>query len=261
MANPVCMSPLKFYDGIAKQNHRRAFAYGHITPVICDGNSIIPFQLVLPEEVSYSGAVLFDAKTDTNLGSITLPNISVVSSNEYYVLMCKGGQLGIPHEGLFYISITAGNYTYYSDVFSCSNSIGDYTKIEYWNQENDFYINNGVITFANDFHFIVYLKTNLGKPEYDYDEEATKRLGYSFIESLISKKTYKFNALVTEAICDAIRLVRLCSNKQITNYGELFNAITFNMDVDWQQNGDTASLTCEFQIDDNIVNLGGLNIQ
>ena len=97
----------------------------------------------------------------------------------------------------------------------------------------------------------------MGKPEYSFEEEATKRLGYSFIESQVSKKTYKFNTVIPEYICDAMRIIRLCSQKKITCKGETYDAITFNMEVDWQEQGDLASVTCEFDVDNIITNLGG----
>ena len=47
---------------------------------------------------------------------------------------------------------------------------------------------NGAVDFSDNFKFKCYLKTQVGKPEYSFEEEATERLGYSFIESQISKK-------------------------------------------------------------------------
>lgn len=120
-----------------------------------------------------------------------------------------------------------------------------------------FLIKNGLITFANNFKFKVRLRTELGKPEYTFEEEATKRLGYSFIESQVSAKAYKFNAILPEYLCDALRIIRLCSNKKIESKGEIYDLITFEMQVDWQDQGDLASVNCEFQVDNILVNTGG----
>ena len=99
--------------------------------------------------------------------------------------------------------------------------------------------------------------SELGKPEYSYEEQATNRLGYNYIESQVSKKIYKFNAVLPEYLCDALRIVRLCSNKKLTSKGETYDMLSFGMDVDWQEQGDLASVTCEFEIDNIIVNTGG----
>ena len=70
MSNPVCISPLKFYDSPAKQNHRKSYAYGHISPLITKTGWIPPFQFVIPTQDYINGgnviwAQLFNAKTDT----------------------------------------------------------------------------------------------------------------------------------------------------------------------------------------------------
>ena len=163
----------------------------------------------------------------------------------------------IDYEGQYWLEIHSGGW-YYSEVFCFDNNIDDCLKVEYWNPECDFALKNGIIVLGSEnFHFILLLKSELGKPEYSFEEEATKRLGYSFIESQVSKKTYKFNTVIPEYLCDAMRIIRLCSQKKITCKGETYDAITFNMEVDWQEQGDLASVTCEFDVDNIITNLGG----
>ena len=163
----------------------------------------------------------------------------------------------IDYEGQYWLEIHSGGL-YYSEVFCFDNNIDDCLKVEYWNPEGDFALKNGIIILGSEnFHFILLLKSELGKPEYSFEEETTKRLGYSFIESQVSKKTYKFNTVIPEYLCDAMRIIRLCSQKKITCKGETYDAITFNMEVDWQEQGDLASVTCEFDVDNIITNLGG----
>ena len=48
MANPVCLSPLKIYDDVAKQNHRKSYAYVEIHPLISRKHTVPPFQFVVP---------------------------------------------------------------------------------------------------------------------------------------------------------------------------------------------------------------------
>ena len=52
MANPICISPLKFYDDFHKQNRYRSFAYGHVAPLITTPNVVSPFQLIVSGNVS-----------------------------------------------------------------------------------------------------------------------------------------------------------------------------------------------------------------
>lgn len=263
MANPICISPLKFYDDFHKQNRYRSFAYGHVAPLITNPNAVSPFQLIVSGDVSE----VYVRSADTNkrvTGNVVErfkdAGLRNVSKDDYNILLFLGifplsGV--IDYEGQYWLEIHSGGW-YYSEVFCFDNNIDDCLKVEYWNPEGDFALKNGIIVLGSEnFHFILLLKSELGKPEYSFEEEATKRLGYSFIESQVSKKTYKFNTVIPEYICDAMRIIRLCSQKKITCKGETYDAITFNMEVDWQEQGDLASVTCEFDVDNIITNLGG----
>lgn len=262
MANPICISPLKFYDDFHKQNRYRSFAYGHVAPLITNPNVVSPFQLIVSGDVSE--IYVRDANTNKMVTSNVVERfkdagLRNVTSNGYNVLLFLGifplsGV--IDYEGQYWLEIHSGGW-YYSEVFCFDNNIDDCLKIEYWNPEGDFALKNGTIVLGSEnFHFILLLKSELGKPEYSFEEEATKRLGYSFIESQVSKKTYKFNTIIPEYLCDAMRIIRLCSQKKITCKGETYDAITFSMEVDWQEQGDLASVTCEFDVDNIITNLG-----
>lgn len=270
MANPVCLSPLKFYDSVAKQNHRKSYAYGHISPLIMPLNTLDPFQFVLPQGNSgvIQSASLYNVngKKVANIKErLFEAGITVKTINNYKVVMFKGifPLVEIKYEGEYYIGLTVGDFgiEFYSEVFCFTNSLDDCLTIEYWNPEADFFIKYGIITFADNFKFKLRLRTELGKPKYTFEEETTKRLGYSFIESQVSSKVYKFNAILPEYLCDALRIIRLCSNKVLTSNDEKYDMITFDMDVDWQDQGDLASVNCEFQVDNIIVNLGGYSTE
>lgn len=264
MANPICISPLKFYDDLHKQNRYRSFAYGYVAPLITNPNVVSPFQLIVSGNVSE--VYVRSANTNKRVTGNVVEKFkdaglrNVTKDNKYNVLLFLGifplsGV--IDYEGQYWLEIHSGGW-YYSEIFCFDNNIDDCLKVEYWNPEGDFALKNGIIVLGSEnFHFILLLKSELGKPEYSFEEEATKRLGYSFIESQVSKKTYKFNTVIPEYLCDAMRIIRLCSQKKITCKGETYDAITFNMEVDWQEQGDLASVTCEFDVDNIITNLGG----
>lgn len=271
MSNPVCISPLKFYDSPAKQNHRKSYAHGHISPLIIKLHKLPPFQFVIPLDLynlaNNLGAVyLYDAKTDNvvsdNLVQSFIESGFVISDFEGFKVAIYNGILpihGIDQEGYYYLELISQNniWKYYSEVFCFTNVTEDCLELEYWNETGNFAIKNGIIAFPNNFHFKLLLKTEIGKPEYNFEEESTKRLGYVYVESQVSKKTYKFNVVVPEYICDALRIVRLCDNKIIRCKDDEYEAITFEMEAEWQTQGDLASVTCEFETDNVIANIGG----
>jgi len=265
MANPICLSPLKFYDSLGKQERYKSYAYGHIAPVVMPLNSLHPFQFVLlGSDSSITHAYLYDAKNNQRVGEDMLSDLreaGLTHKNvDGYTVVMFPGQFPLPavkYEGLYYLKFVSNNDSYYSEVFCFANDTDDYLEIEYWNPEADFAIRNGIVTFADNFKFKVLLKSELGKPEYNFEEEATERLGYNFIESQVSKKIYKFSTVLPEYLCDALRLIRLCSNKKLTSKGETYDMLSFDMSVDWQEQGDLASVSCEFEVDNIIVNFGG----
>lgn len=265
MANPVCLSPLKFYDALEKQERYKSYAYGHVSPVIMPFNTIYPFQFVLPAGITANieacwlirasdNSVVSQIYTQLKEAGLSITNGIVMFPGVFPIN-------DIRFEGEYYLRFTIGGERFYSEVFCFTNNTDDCLEIEYWNPEADFALRNGMVTFTNNFHFKVLLKSELGKPEYTFEEEATKRLGYNFIESQVSKKTYKFNAILPEYMCDALRLIRLCSNKILRSKGEEYEMLSFDMDVDWQDQGDLASVNCEFDIDNIIVNLGGFSYE
>lgn len=255
------ISPLPFYDNIALQNHRKDYAFGQVYPLITYKNMLLPFQVVLASGTSISWVRLYNFNTGKFIDistSIKENGLKLVSYTGFKVLKYPGTLpvVEIKHEGLYYLAISISGLTIYSDVFTVCNRVDDYLLLEYSNSYN-FELKGGMVDFSDNFKFKCYLNTQVGRPEYDFEEEATERMGYSFIESQVSKKIYKFTFLAPEYLCDALRIVRLCENKKITSKLQTYDLTTFNMEPEWEDQGDLASVECEFETDTVIANIGG----
>ena len=256
------ISPLPFYDDISLQNHRKDYAFGQIYTLVIYKNMLLPFQFCVS-----SGTSVSEAKLYTKGGVLVADILSNLKENGLVVKSYTGFKLvkypgtlpvnAIKHEGQYYIRLrlNSGKY-FYSDIFTVYNRVDDYLELEYSNSYN-FELKNGMIDFSDSFKFKCYLPTQIGKPEYDFEEEATERMGYTFIESQVSKKLYKFTFLAPEYLCDALRIVRLCKDKQITSKGQVYDLTTFNMKPEWEEQGDLAAVECEFETDTVISNIGG----
>ena len=256
------ISPFPFYDDISRQNHRKDYAFGQIYPLVIYKNMLLPFQFCVSSGTSVSEAKLYTI--GGGLAADILSNLKenglVVKSYAGFKLVKYPGTLpvnAIKHEGQYYIRLrlNSGKY-FYSDIFTVYNRVDDYLELEYSNSYN-FELKNGMIDFSDSFKFKCYLPTQIGKPEYDFEEEATERMGYTFIESQVSKKLYKFTFLAPEYLCDALRIVRLCNDRQITSKGQVYDLTTFNMKPEWEEQGDLAAVECEFETDTVISNIGG----
>lgn len=256
------ISPLPFYDDIHLQNHRKDYAFGNIYQLITYKNMLLPFQVVLAGGTAINWVRLYNfntgAYTDIT-ASIKENGLALKSYTDFKLLKYPGTLpiVEIKHEGLYYLAISISDLgVIYSDVFTVTNKIDDYLLLEYYNSYN-FELKGGIVDFSDNFKFKCYLNTQVGKPEYDFEEEATERMGYTFIESQVSKKIYKFTFIAPEYLCDALRIVRLCENKRAISKKQTYDMTTFTMEPEWQDQGDLAAVECEFETDTVIANIGG----
>ena len=223
---------------------------------------LLPFQVVLASGTAINWVRLYNFNTGayTAITTSMKENGLVLKSYTGFKLLKYPGTLPIveiKHEGLYYLAISiSGLETIYSDVFTVTNKVDDYLLLEYYNSYS-FELKNGIVDFSDNFKFKCYLNTQIGKPEYDFEEEATERMGYTFIESQVSKKIYKFTFVAPEYLCDALRIVRLCESKQITSKLQTYDLTTFSMEPEWEDQGDLAVVECEFETDTVIANIGG----
>jgi len=244
------------------QNHRKDYAFNHVYPLITYKNTLLPFQVVLSAGTAVEKVKLYDFNTNKSIditASLKENGLAIKSYEDFKVLKYPGilPVVEIKHEGLYYLAISITDLgTIYSDIFTVTNRIDDYLLIEYFNSYN-FELKGGMVDFSDNFKFKCYINAQVGKPEYSFEEEATERMGYSFIESQVSKKIYKFTFIAPEYLCDALRIVRLCENKQITSKSQVYDLTTFNMEPEWQEQGDLAAVECEFETDTVIANIGG----
>lgn len=279
------ISPLPFYTSLQQQHHRKDYAFGQIYPLFIWGNNLIPFQIILSHSAGYFGTdfnndfsyglsavplsitsinlISLKNGTSINILSAMLTNgLTLVATGAPDITILKyPGLLPIPdinELGQYYIEITLGaTDVIYSEIFTRTDDIASCIRLEYSNSYN-FELPKGHVDFSNSFRFICFIDTKIGKPEYVFEEEATNRMGYSFIESQVSKKVFRFVALAPEYLCDALRLVRLCNTKKIYDGLTIYDLNSFGIDPKWQEQGDLASIECEFETDIVITNIGNI---
>lgn len=262
------LNVLPFYEDLKYQNGEKWYAYGSVFPLISRNDAVIPFQLIVQDDIaSVISFSVVDAKSGSEVYSeLTKPEIiNKFSSLGYSVIKLK--ETAFPgsytlKSGTYYLILklqgSSKQYTYYSEVFVACDSVENYLKITYWNDDNIYYT-GGEINYEADFKFVCYIQATIGKPEYDFEEELTKRGGYPFLESQISSKIYKFKFIAPEFLCDGLRLVRLSDYIQISENGRNYNALTFAYEPEWQAQGDLASVEAEFTVDNIIQKIASFN--
>lgn len=248
------LSILPFYDSLDKQLYKKFYAYGEIYPIIVPHGFMIPFQMIRDIDVNSITSVKAVSLTGTevDLSTDMLPNMSKIVDNVRNIDIIKHKHTTLVtntlDEGLHYLQMTDTVNTYYSEIFSVTRQLNTLLKIEYWDYEN---LVSDVISidYTDDYKHIVYLKSAIGKPGYEFEEVVTDRDGYSFIEKQVSEKTYKFTFLATEAMCDAMRIIRMSDNILITYDGIEYDVDSFLITPKWEADGYIASVETEFQCD------------
>lgn len=251
-------SVLPFYGSKDEQLSRRTYAYGEVYPLYVRKDYILPFQLLVAANTQSPNAIssikVIDYNTDTVVQDITSTlNVVKKEYTGYDVFVHRltsvsGASWGI---GRYYLTIQTNHDAYYSDVFTVVDDITPYLKIEWWDDQ-DLVMRDSRIVYEVStnlkYQSVVFLDTQLGMPEYEFEEEGEKRDGLFFPEKMISEKTYRFTFLAPEYLLDAMRFIRMSDHIQITDRnGVVYNADTFLLTPKWQAPGMLAAVDGEFQ--------------
>ena len=250
------ISVLPWYTSIEQQNHRKSYAYGTIYPLFTPKRTLLPFQIMRnTSSRDITGAQLYD-KNGVLFADITTAlketglQIVPFASLGYDVIVYPSllpFAIDTP-DGIYYARMTDGVNVWYSEMFTIVGDLSGYLKIEWYDVEN-FVFDAGQIVYQNPkFHNVLYLCTELGKPEYTFEEEGETRDGYFFPEKQISEKTYRCMALAPEYLCDVMRFIRMSDKVFVTDkYGRQYDCDTFLITPKWQTQGDLASVEIEFE--------------
>ena len=250
------ISVLPWYTSIEQQNHRKSYAYGTIYPLFTPKRTLLPFQImrntssrdITRAQLYDKNGVLF-ADITTALKETGLQIVPFASLGYDVIVYPSLLPFAIDTpDGIYYARMTDGVNVWYSEMFTIVGDLSGYLKIEWYDVEN-FVFDAGQIVYQNPkFHNVLYLSTELGKPEYTFEEEGETRDGYFFPEKQISEKTYRCMALAPEYLCDVMRFIRMSDKVFVTDkYGRQYDCDTFLITPKWQTQGDLASVEIEFE--------------
>lgn len=251
------LSVLPFYTDRQYQDFRKSYAYGDVYPLFTPLNKLLPFQIIRPTRSNAIRWVrIYDYKITRLLADITTQmqetGLQIVrfANYGYDVIVYPGiGQMALNFpEGRYTMMINDGVQTFVSDVFTwVSGTMDGYLCVE-WSDAQNMEVDGGQIVYEGvPFKNRVYLCTELGKPEYKFEEEGEERDGYFFPEKQISEKTFRFIFLVPEYLCDVMRLIRMSDFVTVYSQGRKYDCDTFLITPKWQTQGNLASVECEFE--------------
>lgn len=250
------LSVLPFYTSLDQQNARKWWTYGRVYPLYCPAGFLLPFQIIVPHN-SWSISNLrpvqiIDANTNQSVADITNIVRTMIYKKEFttlgYDVWVFPGQLPVINalpNGRYYLMMVWG-YALYSEIFTVVNDIQPYLKITWWDIE-DFTMDAGTIVYTNPlFKNVLYLKADLAKPEYPFEEEGENRDGYFFPTKQISEKRYRFAFFASEYLLDVMRFIRMADFSEIEYHGQRYSLDTFLITPEWEDNGDVAAVEAVF---------------
>ena len=254
------LSVLPFYESSQYQNARKWWTYGRVYPLFTPAGFVLPFQVITQHNANTVVQILylFDANNDTtpvaDLGPTMTPMITKKQfATLGYDVFVFPGLLPVINSlanGRYYIRMQIGGggttITRVSEIFTVVNDIQPYLKITWWDRE-DFVMDAGTIVYTNpSFKNVLYLQSDLAKPEYQFEEEGESRDGYFFPSKQISEKRYRFSFLASEYLLDVMRFIRMADYAEIEYHGQTYSLDTFLITPEWQAQGDVAAVEAVF---------------
>ena len=274
-------TPLAWHQGdIELQSNRASYAYGHIVPLIAHRQTLLPFQIITETDAvnmsNYTVALYnVDGTVKVADTGLTLAKVHIVvrpadqqqgtAEIGYDVLIYNGDALNdaLPM-GQYYLVLTSGTHTWYSDVVTIVSNTLTMTRIEWWD-ESDMVFPAGRIVYRYSsggqtvqYKNRMYFLEEIGMPEYTVEEEGDTRDGLFYAVKVLSGKKYKMQvAQLTEAMCDALRFVHLADSVTVRDgYGRMYYCDSVLVTPEWQT-GAVASASVEITTDTFVKQVGG----
>lgn len=264
-------SVLPFYDSISEQHANQSFVFGNIFHnLFVNKHALIPFQAQLKTTATGVDSVYF--RNDQNERVTGDISGDLISAGLHFVDLSGVGLKVLVYpasvplvidilEGLHYLEIILDNdEAIYSEMFTVVNDTSCYLKLEWYDLEN-MNADSGSVIYSNtpimpQFKNVMYIASEIGRPEYPYDEEVQTRDMYVFPEKKLSAKQYKFSFTAPEFLCDALRFVMLADKVTIYEGSKTHEIDTITITPRFLDRADLAAVEVEFRTNTIIKKIG-----
>lgn len=264
----------RFYSDKSMQNRYFDYVGGNLRTwkLNTDVYRLLPFQIQVALNTEASDVVvklceaLDDSETDISSYFVAGTDLFTADFTSYTYLIYRRNQ-NLQTElikGTYYLKVTVGATSYYSEVFNVVDPTG-MIIIDYYHSSDigTIHYNNSGDQYTNK----LIVDTKLNRPEYEYEEEGIEDGDVNFIptfQRLVKK--YKFIFYAPEYVVDAVSLIPFHDSITIyTDYAESsieqLNVLNFYVDsVEWNETKGFAKVTCSFRTGATIVTPHANNI-
>lgn len=262
----------------------KEWAYGQIYPFIVPKGYSPTAQIYLGDLNTVDTVKIYSADTRTPVVTIAddgrVYSVEPIASrdSEYMLVIYTSlengplAQLNLQEGRYFFVVLSNGDKFWYSDIFTIVDrnrdraigpppsqqvlDVDSYIELQ-WRDNADFTTDDGIVVYnlrtralqqqSTPYWNRLYIMSDIGMPDYKFEEEGESRDGYFFPFKQISKKVYRFNFLAPEYLCDSLRLVRMADHIQIRYKGNTYSVTGFSPAFEWQDGGWLASVEIEFE--------------
>lgn len=253
-------SVLPFYDSLAKQNHLKWWNYKKAFDLICEVDTLPPFQIKKKSSgQGVSALVLVNCEDNSEIDILSKANIAgltAVSFTDYDLIIYPSTVLlGIDgiKQGSYHLRITSSSETFYSEVFSMRDDVSDLIKIEFYHS-GKFCIPDSHIEYTFPFKNRLYIPSDIAKPSVEYEEKVIKREGVTFAVQQVSYLMNRFNMYAPEFLISPLRIIRQHDFVDIYYDGYKYDVDEILMpSPKWLKNGNLAVIEFEFKTDTVVV--------
>jgi hypothetical protein len=186
-----------FYDSLAARVWDRNQQDGgneELFRVFFETNKIPAIQLIVS-----AGTVASMRLYNTNDEAVTSAlTLTVESESGYKRLMYPGTTLSGLENGDYYLKITNGTFTYYSDVFGWTDDVSELLKISAIS--SDIRLGRGYMLNLTDFTYTAYINAEYLGLKPDIDDEVSTRYGVPRVLYANFVPTREFNVYGCEYI-------------------------------------------------------------
>ncbi len=238
-------------NGHLKQYHRKQRAYGDYLPVYAPSGYVVPFQIIVPEEMTGIENVVmrnletgqtYNVKTQMEFGGNLFLGGVLAGTNYKHVVYRGLNPINVP-KGIYDMVViltdgSFGQHHWVSEVINVCNNQG-FISMSWWSGKDEFQLPGKLFRYflAEQFRFKAYFKTELGKPIYTYQDTIQTKNGYNFPEQILSVKQYQFEIFGGEPFFDGLRIMRLFDYISLDTKNEIIKVYDVEPTVEWEENG------------------------
>lgn len=267
--------PFRIYEKVEFQNRFKLGASTKLFRLYCPSNRLLPFQI---KTSASEGAITSINLISVDSGASTpvfglLPNGQLrsytVGSSKYFVHYGSSNLSATFDQGEYYLEISNGSSTWYSEVMTMKDFSYDITgdscvltRIEFWSTcDVDEIFYRGILLGHPQYKNLVYLDVEPGKPNYLYVEEGEEDGNKVFISDLKSlEKEYFLQTPMPEFLTDALSLLPMHVGKKgnievLTSRGYLSRVDKVRVEPDWQQEDGAWAMTDLFLITETVLSV------